>query len=1654
MANYNKGASWLEQQKKDKKRRETNPTMREAAKASRVQYTLPEYKGRSDVADTKSYKWETEILKDVKGMGRSYNDKFSGLTKSWGMSDTDAREFRRYMDFQEDSKQKIRTNKDGSMHGSASAHLGQGASLVDDNLNKLIGGVEKKTTQQYKAHLDAQIAEATRTDKVNQAKSGQEREGFFSKVDDTLNRFSRSVNDNFLPKSVIDHMAKNDQKAIDKQLASDDEKQFKKGLKNQKTVNAINSQAVTGLEKGAEIGGDVLAEILKYIPAYKGVNALSKATKFAPKSKIANDLVRGGAAGFAVGNANATLQQLNDPNATKGDYASRVALETLLAGGGDAAGGAILRNLNLKGQAGQLLDDLGGKQLTEEQMKVVAQAMELKPSGNPANVLAPTPTPSIPNAAVTGNNILDDMLGPNRSTPTQEPTAAQPEPQPNKVDDWLDFAMQGKNQPKARGAVTPIDNLSRGDREVLGKQADTILGRSDALVGKPNDYYGQRLLEVQQKMKNAQTPEAMRNLEETQKAYDIRKAEEDAFVQERMAPFNDMQQRSAQAESEWGPVKQLQDEAKRVQKAYGKLYIPEGNQADWSGEVPNRFRAGKNNNQAIDIYKFADDEGFNSVDEAVQYLKNLDEAAKTKLNDLRPSDHMNINADQYDELVKAARDEFAASDTGKGLDTYLADLLDTQNSIDTDIDSLYRSANDGSLPESFDELVKLNELEVNASNAPESEKDLFLMLRRDEELKKATQMFNRSTRGNVPEVQASAPAPVAETAPVQTNPLEELMNSLAPKPKQSIDEVLRSIEGQPTPEPETTAPLKGGDGLLRSNLQAFNEPSTNPLVNTSEGVPSFSSIESVRNPFVRAKDKIYKDYVNRSHNFKVAEIQALEKRIAEASGDEAVALGKELKRVKKTTSEADKALQIESASGTRTINFLNNHFTNLSKSLGKGATDKEVAEATQYLMSKNLQWQRDMGRVSDDHAIAQGWDWGRVNQEVAVGDQNPAFKSYQASFKEMTQELLNERLTYGLIDDAAHKALSENPYYIPMERDFSYLKDNIDKSMGLGQSSNKRSIDNYELHNLGSGDLKAFYKNPLETITTSAHTVFRNTFKSDTGEQLAKLADLDKEDMFVKTLTEAQAKENPSNVYEYFQNGEKKYLRLQDDLMKTIKENEEAADLGVLGKMTQLFARLKTSSLEYQSAAVPRDMAQSYMTSQAGPIEFFVEAFKAATSKNKSAKDLGAYFEKAYSDTTGGIDPKEVTNAFAAQNPNFSVVNGKDKTSLKKLGSMMVKIGKLPFKPGQKIGQFTDELPRSVETQIVAKKFQPKMDEINGQIKALEDEIASVPQSNDPFDPALQGVDNKAQELTDLKLQQRSLVRDMKREQTYRGLDVINYNRGGSGKFAKWIRQNIIFANTTTQSKDKMIRAFRESPGNFITKAAIVAAPFVTAQQIMHNNMSAEDKDVYDGLPDYMKTNNYIYVHEGDVIALPKVHELALITNPIEASLKGESLDDSARMAAKELLPYQTGMAAQALVPGEDGISLENAQLPSSVFSPGIDTLANQKLGFNQKPISYSANFQQDKSERKANDWTLEGLKELVGDSPSADRLEYLIKQYGGDAGKYGAHGGDYLDSLRTGSNKNNRLDLMLQNLNPLQDRYYTDKNRTFKSPPQETKKK
>lgn len=1459
---------------------------KEDSRNTRVQYSLPHYQGRSET--DKTYKWEKELLGPMKFKGvRSYNDKFQTWAEQQGMTPGQADEYRKYMDFQEDSQwQEPELNKDGEIKQNQSLNYARGAYIVGNEMPELL-----KRSQEKKASSYAFKGQRAVEKQLEQQKAQEEAQKIQSQKDQGVKAYKENKDDRPAYAKFIDRFLLPISKGMSEVVApGNNERMIQNDLMDGKLDNPVNQASL--IDRGTETkilegAGTIAGYVAPYGQGYKAADlALNKLPKLAGAvtNPYANRAVKGTIAGLTAESGLAATNELFNSEAKNAqDYALQIALGT--------AGGAILdpalfgagKALNLKG-----ITEGMSKDLTEQFTRNLSDAPVPKPETVPYNVMA---------------------------------------------------------QPPVKPSALPKEEIAQAEDDLLN-------------------------------------------------AWQQRQVYEDDFVSSQLAPFRESQQQAATAEAAWQSTKQAQAEAQRIKGTFGKI-IPDGSSKDGINDIPPQFR-GKKGGQGDDIYKFAEDNGFSSPEEAIQYLKSLDEATKTKKKDLNPNDDgLKIQEGDWSALEEAARKSFAEGE-GKTFDELIEDLMNVHKDL----------------------------------NTPKSNNILDDFLRNPENPEDISKLIDPTVPKNVNMPGQTRPAPTATTTPDEVvRNLENVNNS------QAVDQAVDQLN--PTQD--------RGKFLMRLDSQQHAPTDGSTLIETDPTVTTTSPIDMISNPLKRSASKHYKNYINRNHEAKVAEVQILEN----AGMKEAA------KKVKKYGSDFDKAVGNELAAGSAAKSLVDRHSTALEeavKPLGKDV-GKNMAEAMDYQLARNLDWIRN--NVDPDYELPNGWDWGRVNSVIntGIGDK---YKPFTDAMYAYNQEVRDVMLDYGMITKEVHEMLGQNPYYVAMARDISQLLDNIDVGMSQRVGSRRRGSGPGIIYSLKGGDADTFIKNPLDTMVERTFTMYQNAMRNDTAQQALRLAEIDDGSLgLIKKISQKQYKEGGGLMV--LRDGKREYIRLQQDLQKMLDENQSALDLGKLGRATQMFAGLKTRSLEYQSAAIVRDLGQAYLTSQIkDPIRYTREFFKSIGNKRMSAKEAGAYFDRAHNDHTGGVDPKKLLEEYQRRTGNVKSFKVNDKQSWKDFGSAIKRtIDKVDV--ARRLGQVTDEIPRDIEVReterLFMKKHGAEIEDLNNQLATLNQQIEAA-QNAPAFDPQSQGVDDLVMQRDGIESQLRKFKQDLRREQVYRGRDVMDYSRTGGGKTMKnIIRPWVIFANTTTQSKDKVIRSFIERPGSTTAKLVGLVGPMVALQQMNHDNMSEEEQGVYNNLPDYMKQYNYVFVNGGDVYAVPKLHELALVTNPIEAALKGEDQNEAMRLLVKELVPYQGGNIAQGLVPNADGsvTPTQNMQVPSVVFSPGIDAIANKKLGFNQKPISFGGYY--GGADAEANDWTLDVFKDLMGNNPSADKTQYLIEQYLGDYGKYG---NQTLNAI-LGRN-DNKVEEALRYLNPLQDRVFL-KDGTgpfgipFRTPAQETKK-
>ena len=178
-------------------------------------------------------------------------------------------------------------------------------------------------------------------------------------------------------------------------------------------------------------------------------------------------------------------------------------------------------------------------------------------------------------------------------------------------------------------------------------------------------------------------------LEEFQKKTAQLDEMEEAFVAERLAPYREYAERHAQAMSEWESIKELRQTARDLLNHYGKMYVPESAiDKEIADLIPRRFRAGKQRKHAVDIFRVAEDLGFERIEDFVDYLRNLDNAFNVRLKDLMPPDTYKISPKELEKLEEAVRREFRESEIARNIDAEIESLIGRSAELEQELNEL------------------------------------------------------------------------------------------------------------------------------------------------------------------------------------------------------------------------------------------------------------------------------------------------------------------------------------------------------------------------------------------------------------------------------------------------------------------------------------------------------------------------------------------------------------------------------------------------------------------------------------------------------------------------------------------------------------------------------------------------------------------------------------------------------------------------------------------------------------------------------------------------------------------------------------------------------------------------------------------------------
>lgn len=514
------------------------------------------------------------------------------------MDQYEAQDFRRYLNFQEDSKQTYNFNKDGSVSKRTNIRAGQGAHLQNDVIDNILSNMQQRGTESVIRNQQLAEQKALADKKAQQMQ--QQQQAPQTKAPMGMNDVKQAQNGDFSWDNIKHNFS----------VLSDYVARPWNALSTGVKDAAQGGNFLTGVKEGitgkAHTSGEDMLASLGFDPAKGGF-----------PEKIAQFVARGLVADSPTGG-------LSTPTASP-ELGTKIG-KRLIGAGTEIAGDP----LNLVGAG------LGSKAI-----KIISKIRAGKDIAQVAHEEGVT------------EDIVRKMLDQYGNDPKfqREASGQIIDPNAQRLNAPQPDAPLGLNGPQ--GLPEPLMS-----RTVDGLGKDVQVNGTPQL-GAPKGVKSQAELD--------------QLLNDMQDVKSQRKAMEDAHVNDQLAPFLESQHQQAQVEQTWQTsIKQAKETAQQIKDHYGGIVL-DGKSKDLINEIPPQFKA-KKGVRGNDIYKFADEMGFSSADEAVQFLKKIDADSKVKLKDLGQNDGMKLTDEHIRGLEDAARKSFADSSHGKAIDSLLNDL--------------------------------------------------------------------------------------------------------------------------------------------------------------------------------------------------------------------------------------------------------------------------------------------------------------------------------------------------------------------------------------------------------------------------------------------------------------------------------------------------------------------------------------------------------------------------------------------------------------------------------------------------------------------------------------------------------------------------------------------------------------------------------------------------------------------------------------------------------------------------------------------------------------------------------------------------------------------------------------------------------------------
>jgi hypothetical protein len=357
---------------------------------------------------------------------------------------------------------------------------------------------------------------------------------------------------------------------------------------------------------------------------------------------------------------------------------------------------------------------------------------------------------------------------------------------------------------------------------------------------------------------------------------------------------------------------------------------------------------------------------------------------------------------------------------------------------------------------------------------------------------------------------------------------------------------------------------------------------------------------------------------------------------------------------------------------------------------------------------------------------------------------------------------------------------------------------------------------------------------PMESLVKNLFKAVNASDRNEVSAQVAKLAAKDTEGAFIRPVDKGEDTSR-LNVIHVMNKGKKEYYEVPPDLYKSLKDLDQESTntlVKLLQKPASMLRAGATLTPEFSLRNPMRDVANAFVTSQSGynPFTDFPVGLWQAIWKGRSIKIGNKEFKTA----------GDLYQQFIKENGGYGNIISMDRNMHQKLLKQALNDHNLDYVDVTNI-----------------KTYKALLTKYKNPLNALR---------------KISDISETATKVGEFRAAIRSGATP--KEAAYRARDLMDFARAGSS--VREANKVVAFLNANIQGKSKLIRAIKENPVKFTSKA-LVAVTLPTIGEIVAQNTYANDKQkqIISDAPQWLRDTFYL-------VPIPGTNQIARIPKPFD----------------------------------------------------------------------------------------------------------------------------------------------------------------------------